>query len=137
MSPRQGDFHRESRAATGIRPFLRSAAAWAMPLLVASGCALGRHRTRQLDPSEGRLLARPPDFLTGPVSILLTNREDFSAHLVVSSAQGAWQNVWPVSGNLFQQQGRLLFVPTVDESAHKNSWAGSFRFLWDVQGNRG
>jgi hypothetical protein len=137
MSSVQRDFQRPHGSSSRLWTYVRSAVGVLVIAWVATGCALGRRDARHLDVSEGRLLARPPDFLTGPVSVLLTNQDDFSAHLVVASARGSWQNVWPVSGNLFHQQGRLLFVPMPDESSPKSPWAGSFRFLWDVRSNSG
>jgi hypothetical protein len=41
-----------------------------------------------------------------------------------------------VTGNLFQQEGALLFVPA-GAGEQAGSWAGRFRFLWDVNRQKG
>jgi hypothetical protein len=64
--------------------------------------------------------------------LLLTNTDDFSAHIVLSDNIGGAQ----ASGNIFGQGARLLLVPTSDAPTLQSGWAGVFRFLWDTgQGN--
>src|SRR5690349_14334993 len=77
-----------------------------------TGCVAHRQdRAAPLEAAAGVAAARPPRFLTGPVSVLLTNRDDFSARIVIIETN---REVTISSGNLFQKEGLLLFVPRSD-----------------------
>jgi hypothetical protein len=116
--------------------FLLARLFWAGLLgCLLAGCASGRHHGQApLDPSQGLAAAEPPFFLVGPVGAVLTNSQDFSARIVVSLTNGV--DVL-TAGNLFQNEGVLLYVPKADQLTRSNTWAGSFRFLWDVAQNSG
>ncbi len=102
--------------------------------LWVSGCAAMPHETGSLDVGEGRLAAQPPRFLTGPVSVVLTNTQDYTARVVVSGTNGVGTIA---AGNLFQKDGVLLFVPGSEELTPQRTWKGSFRFLCDPGRNIG
>lgn len=72
----------------------------------------------------------PPVFLSGPAAVLLTNRDGFSAHIVLShdSASPLEKNS---SGELLGREGKLLFAPEQGKREKKYSSAG-FSFISDV-----
>jgi hypothetical protein len=73
---------------------------------------------------------KPPDFLGGPITTVLTNRGGFSAHVVITVASP--QSVGETNvGELLQRDGRLIFEPEV-ESKKKHALAASgLLFIWD------
>jgi hypothetical protein len=114
---------------------------WIWGATLAAVCVVGcssprphRHGAMPLDAEQGRAAAQPPSFLAGPAALLLTNAQDYTAQLVLSSSNGAVTNA---AGALFQKEGHLLFVPRSEELLERNTWAGSFRFLWDASRNSG
>jgi hypothetical protein len=107
-------------------------------LLTSWGCAHPHHRRQARESqAEATETPYPPSFLTGPSSVLLTNIEQFSAHITLSTGTAAAENPPLSSGNLFQQFGQLLFVPMKDGSLAPGARKRSFRFLCDVQRNSG
>lgn len=101
----------------------------------SSGCLSGRHDSATAaEKSEGYAAARPPSFLVGSIPSLLIHTNDYRARVVIEAAAG---NVEPIKGNIFQQEGRILFVPVSEAGLRPGSWAGTFRFLVDVKQHRG
>lgn len=81
----------------------------------------------------------PPAFIAGPVGILFTNTQGFSAHI---NATGASPNDdRPLSGELFGRGTRVLFAPqpkhAEDEKRPKDEIDPGFTFLWDIAENKG
>ena len=119
------------------RSQVRSAAAVLTAWLFVAGCASPSDSRRAPEPlldADGIAAATPPAFLAGAVSLLLTNREDYTAHLVVTMTNGSTTRI---SGALFQQEGILLFVPRSETAPAQNPWTGRFRFLWNLPQRRG
>jgi hypothetical protein len=79
----------------------------------------------------------PPDFLTGPAAMLLTNGDGFSATV---SVYGSWTGVGKstVSGDLLERQGRLIFQPSNRASKKKKTLTqGGMFFIWDESSHSG
>jgi len=72
----------------------------------------------------------PPDFLIGPVTVVLTNLNGFSAHVTstTTSAEGASQTM---SGELLGRDGRLIFQPTLSIKGKRARAEGGLFFIWD------
>jgi hypothetical protein len=71
----------------------------------------------------------PPDFLAGPVAVLLTNIDGFSATLTASTPLRTGEP-HQVSGDLLEREGRLIFQPATGvKGKHKRSEGGMF-FIW-------
>ena len=143
---------REARGSGKVSPMTSwkvrclGSARWVLAAVaLACGCASnghgkGRHNADEkgrLKTEEGVIAATPPAFLRGPIGVLLTNAYDFTARVKFPEKEETTSDQQALAGNLFAQEGRLLFVPTSDVSPRARSWAGSFRFLWDVSRNQG
>lgn len=109
--------------------FSKRAARAALPLLAvafavvfAAGCG-GRH-TQGL--SEEVIAPKPPGFLTGPASALLTNAMTFSARVTVETPAGSNQ-VQTITGQLLGEGSRLVFEPV----------RGDRTYIWDVNEHSG
>jgi hypothetical protein len=78
----------------------------------------------------------PPDFLTGPAAIVLTNVDGYSAELTatMSSATGETRTV---SGELLARDGRLIFQRSLRDKSKKQRKAGGLFFIWDENKNDG
>lgn len=109
--------------------FFKRPARVALPLLpvafagiFAAGCG-GRH-------SQGLsvevIAPKPPGFLTGPASTLLTNGAAFSARVTVEAPAGSNQ-VQTISGQLLGEGSRLVFEPA----------RGDRTYIWDVDEHSG
>jgi hypothetical protein len=123
------------KASKRLLAWLRRVCCVFVTVVFAAGCASARHHQGPpLDAAEGRNAAQPPFFLVGPAGVLLTNAQDFTARLMVAGTNSLTTNT---VGNLFQQEGILLFVPRSEESTGASAWTGSFRFLWDPRRNSG
>jgi hypothetical protein len=117
-------------------PILRPAGARMMGLCVlliailAGGCSSSGKKAGR----DGAVIRppKPPVFLNGPMALLLTNVEDFSAHAVLESGAPA-NGLELAAGELLGRGGHLLFAP----SAGKRTRAEDFAFIWDVAANRG
>ena len=116
--------------------FNHRAAEWLLAGIVAvfaSGCASSQSLDSSISRAQGLKATRPPVLLNGPISLLLTNAADYRARVTVTQTNGVAE---PFSGNIFQQEGWLLFVPMANASP-SDRWAGRFRFLWDTKRRRG
>lgn len=115
---------------------LRKAAVWVLCGLMvglAAGCASSRNQDPSNPRVQGLKATRPPVVVTGPMSLLLTNTADYRARVTIAQTNGVAE---PLVGNLFQQEGWLLFVPVANPSP-SDRWSGRFRFLWDTKLRRG
>jgi hypothetical protein len=79
---------------------------------------------------------RPPDFLAGPVALLLTNVDGFSAKLTGSiSADNAGQRI--VVGDLLGRDGSLIFQPQSAVKGKRARSEGGMFFVWNETAHAG
>jgi hypothetical protein len=79
----------------------------------------------------------PPDFLSGPAAMLLTNLDGFSATVV---AYGPWTGgaKSTVTGDLLEREGRFIFQPSSRASKKKKTlMQGGMFFIWDEGSHSG
>jgi hypothetical protein len=105
--------------------------------LLLAGCAHSQSGSGRLTAGEGFPRAETPSILTGPVSVLLTNTEGFSAHVTVMQNPTTRTNVPALSGILVAQQGHLFWMPTMPGSHSGKATEHNFSFIWDVNQNSG
>jgi hypothetical protein len=79
---------------------------------------------------------RPPIFLTGPASVLLTNGAGFSARVEVLT-EGSPAGGRNSAGELLGRGTKLFYAPESDESADPRRQRGGYSFIWDVAANQG
>ena len=79
---------------------------------------------------------KPPVFLNGPMALLLTNVDGFSAHAVLESGAPA-NGVELAAGELLGRGGNLLFAPGRNKADGKRARTEDFAFIWDVAVNQG
>jgi hypothetical protein len=72
----------------------------------------------------------PPDFLGAPVTVVLTNLNGFSAH-IVSTKTAPGSSPKTTSGDLLGREGRLVFQPTLPIKGKKMQREGGLFFIWD------
>jgi hypothetical protein len=72
----------------------------------------------------------PPSFLVGPVAVVLTNLNGFSAHINTTMA---FPEKAPkvTSGELLGRDGRLIFQPTLPIKGKRARTEGGLFFIWD------
>lgn len=92
--------------------------------LFAGGCA-GHHQRGQ-NLSEEIVAPRPPAFLIGPASVLLTNAGPFSARVTVDTVSTS-AKAHELAGQLLGEGTHLLFAPT----------RGDRTFIWDSAARNG
>jgi len=80
--------------------------------------------------------ANPPDFLSGPVALLLTNVDGFSAKLTGSIAS---DNGVPrtIAGDLLGREGSLVFQPQSAVKGKRARSEGGMFFIWNETGHAG
>jgi hypothetical protein len=72
----------------------------------------------------------PPDFLSGPAALLLTNLDGFSATIAFSqSSPGALPQTG--SGDLIERDGRLIYQPAGMNRKKKTLIEGGMIFIWN------
>jgi len=135
---------------SGVRAGLRRAGRWLerrltgsrwpglcllLLAVLAAGCSSSGKRSGT-GAGVGMRPPKTPVFLNGPMALLLTNAEGFSAHAVLESGAPA-NGVELAAGELLGQGGKLLFAPGVSRTSTKRSRAEDFAFIWDVAVNRG
>jgi hypothetical protein len=103
-------------------------------LLLISGCAHSPYGASYMGAAEGIQAARPPAFLTGPMGVLLTNTQDFSAKAVFIQPPGQAR---PLSGELLCRGPKLLFAPETRDAPRKSFRRGGILFVWDVAEQHG
>ncbi len=72
----------------------------------------------------------PPDFLVGPVTVVLTNLNGFSAH-ITSTITSPGAPPQSTSGELLGREGRLVFQPTLPIKGKRARTEGGLFFIWD------
>jgi hypothetical protein len=78
----------------------------------------------------------PPAFLSGPAAVLLTNLDGYSGTVTASMPQPGGEQR-PVSGDLLEREGRLIFQPfTGVKGKHARSEGGLF-FIWHTDRETG
>jgi hypothetical protein len=80
--------------------------------------------------------ARPPDFLAGPVALLLTNVPGFSAKLAgsISSESGSQSTM---AGDLLGRDGSLVFQPQSSVKGKRARSEGGMFFIWNETAQAG
>src|SRR5262245_5556439 len=81
-------------------------------------CKSGHQHGQEVEPrTEVTAATQPPPLLTGPCSVILTNADQYSGHLVMGTGTPGGPESPPLyTGNLFHQFGQLLFVPMKEGS---------------------
>jgi hypothetical protein len=79
---------------------------------------------------------RPPDFLAGPVALLLTNVSGFSAKIngSISSSNGVQSTM---AGDLLGRDGSLAFQPQSSVKGKRARSEGGMFFIWNETGHAG
>jgi hypothetical protein len=79
---------------------------------------------------------KPPDFLVGPITMVLTNRPGFSAHVVatVGPPDGRGQTNL---GELLERDGRLIFEPELEIKSKHTLAASGLLFIWNENRHSG
>ena len=103
---------------------------------LAAGCARSGKQGGRAGAAAGIRPPKPPVFLNGPMALLLTNVDGFSARAVLQSGAPA-NGVELAAGELLGRGGKLLFAPGPGKAAAKRARAEDFAFIWDVAANRG
>jgi hypothetical protein len=94
--------------------------------LLIAGCA----HHKEFSGAEQRTLATPPAFLTGPMALLLTNADSYTAQIVFQTPT-AWGSTQSIRGDLTSAGSKLAFQPELTEAARKNT-QGKMVFVWDT-----
>jgi hypothetical protein len=104
--------------------------------MLAAGCGGSGKKGGHTGALAGIVPPKPPKFLNGPMALLLTNLDGFSARVVLES--GATANGTELAnGQLLSQGGKLLFAPGVLKSNPKGAKAEAYAYIWDAAENRG
>jgi len=79
---------------------------------------------------------RPPDFLVGPLAVLLTNVDGFSAKMTgtISSAKGGRR---ALAGDLLGRQGSLVYQPENTAKGKRARSEGGMFFIWNETSHSG
>ncbi|HWF17614.1 MAG TPA: hypothetical protein VG754_00010 [Verrucomicrobiae bacterium] len=93
-------------------------------VLASAGCG-GNHESKNTL-SQEVIAPKPPGFLVGPLSTLLTNAMAFSARLTIDSPAST-QKTHELSGQLLGERNHLIFSPT----------RGDRTFIWDAHERNG
>jgi hypothetical protein len=104
--------------------------------VLAAGCGGSGKQGGRAGAVAGIRPPKPPAFLNGPMALLLTNVDGFSARAVLESGAPA-NGVELAAGELLGRGGKLLFAPGAAKSTAKRARAEDFAFIWDVAANRG
>jgi hypothetical protein len=96
-----------------------------------SGCA-----SRHAGPAYHAGDENPPDFLVGPITMVLTNLNGFSAH-VTSTITTTDAPPQIVSGELLGREGRLIYQPTLALKGKRKRTEGGLFFIWDENRHSG
>jgi hypothetical protein len=103
---------------------------------LAGGCSHDRTAPHRDVAVVGVAAPEPPFFLTGPISVLLTNSEGWSARVLARNAAGPDPEK-SAFGELLCQGSRLHYAPSQEEPQGQHAPAGGFSYVWDVAQNRG
>ncbi len=79
---------------------------------------------------------RPPDFLTGPLAVLLTNVDGFSAKMTATIASdNGGQRI--LAGDLLGRQGSLIYQPESTTKGKRARTEGGMFFVWNETSHSG
>jgi hypothetical protein len=78
----------------------------------------------------------PPAFLTGPISLVLTNLGGFSAH-VTCVTNGVEGRVSHVTGELLGRDGKLIFQPDLAIKGKRARTEGGLFYIWSTAQHSG
>lgn len=96
-----------------------------------TGCA----HHREFSGAEQRALATAPAFLTGPMTLILTNDRSYRAEIVFES-RTSWGSTQMVTGNFTAAGSRLAFQPELPKASRQNL-QGKMVFVWDAAKSSG
>jgi hypothetical protein len=99
-------------------------------LLFLAAALIGACASRHVGPVYHAGDENPPDFLVGPVTVVLTNLNGFSAH-VTSAITSPGEAPRTTSGELLGREGRLVFQPTLPLKGKRARTEGGLFFIWD------
>jgi hypothetical protein len=94
--------------------------------LLMAGCV----HHKEFSGAEQRILATPPAFLTGPMALLLTNANSYTAQIVFQTPT-AWGSTQAVRGDLTSAGNKLAFQPELPPASRKNT-QGTMVFVWNT-----
>jgi hypothetical protein len=123
------------------RRFRTKAAVWPVALgaalmLCAGGCTSTHSEFDPMHEPVQRLLPRLTEAVTGRAAGLLTNLNGFHGQFAINFGT-AGENQMTVTGELFERDGKLCFVPVFKKAKRKNLDAGAFSLIWDAAGKQG
>jgi hypothetical protein len=105
-------------------------------LLLVGGCAHSPEDELHGGSFTKVFTPQPPTFLSGAMSVLLTNSTGFTAR--VAAENEPLGGTEPArSGQLLCRGSKLFFAPDPDKQAEKQFGAGGFSFVWDAAENHG
>jgi hypothetical protein len=99
---------------------------WLLPGAGLVGCV----HHQEFSGSEQRALATPPNFLIGPMALLLTNAGSYSAQIRYETTT-AWGSTQAVGGNFTAAGNKLAFEPELPKASRKNLQR-QMVFVWDT-----
>lgn len=79
----------------------------------------------------------PPMFMTGPISLVLTNLGGFSAHVVCTTNNGPEGRERVTSGEVLGRDGKLIFQPELAVKGKRAKTEGGLFFIWDTTQHTG
>lgn len=97
-------------------------------LAVAGGCSHTQDSGGRGPGLRGVYASKPPSFLTGPASLLLTRASGYSAQ-VSAQTEAIVERERSASGQLLCLGSKIFFAPDGDA---KNARTGGFSFIWDT-----
>jgi hypothetical protein len=107
----------------------------ALAFLAAGVCGCAHSSRDELSASARIAGSHPPGFLIGPMSALLTNAENFSAHIQKDSTPPGNAQDFP-SGQLLSRGSKVLFLPDY-ESKKARIRAGGVTIVFDIAEGQG
>jgi hypothetical protein len=77
-----------------------------------------------------------PEFLSGPVAVVLTNLDGWSAEVSGTTSSSPGQSRM-VSGEILERNGRLIFQPSMHGKSKKARRTNGLFFIWDENKHAG
>lgn len=116
-----------------VRRAIQGAGAWLAVAALFAGCTHSHLAEDRRSAAERLLAAQPPTFLTGPMSVLLTNSASYSARVQIDTTSP----LTTVQGTLLGSHDKLVFARDPGKATKKSTAGGGFSFIWDVPDNSG
>jgi len=98
--------------------------------LALAGCSHSRPEDHYVGFASAVFAPQPPPFLKGPMGLLLTNTDVFSARATMTGAMPEWPDA--ISGELLGRGSKLAFAFVPEKKTKKHPGAGGLIFIWDV-----